>query len=130
MTAATKSLPKSILHNQSIYTNPPKTDLGCAKAPGLSDRNRPNIRNMGSVTIAQSRELSRQPKSDFFGRIGIIPSPMKKLLNRRRQSPGLNDRKRPHIVNIGSFAIVQPRGFRVAYLGVFLWEMVLNAIYL
>ena len=29
---------------------------------------------------------------------------------------------------MGSFAIVQPRGFGVAYLGVFSWEMVLLAI--
>ena len=28
---------------------------------------------------------------------------------------------------MGSFAIVQPRGFGVAYLGVFSWEMVLHA---
>ena len=52
---------------------------------------------------------------------------MKKLLNRRRQSPGVSDRKRPNINNMGSFTIVQPRALR-RYLGVFSWEMVLPAL--
>ena len=56
-----------------IYPNNLKNwDLGCAKAPGLIDHNRPNIRNMRSIIIDQSRELSRQPKSNSSGCLGII----------------------------------------------------------
>ncbi len=55
-----------------IYPNRLKDwNFDCVKAPGLSDRKRPNIRNMGSFTIAQAWELSRQSKSNFSSGLGI-----------------------------------------------------------
>ncbi len=57
-----------------IYSSKLKMrNLGCIKASGLIDRNRPNIRNMGSITIDQSRELSRRPKFSFRAWMSICP---------------------------------------------------------
>ena len=68
------SIPLSLegLEKEPLYPNHLKNwDFGCAKAPGLIDRKRPHISNIGSFTIDQSRELSRQPKSNSSGGLGI-----------------------------------------------------------
>ena len=60
----------------SLYPNNLKSrNFGCVKAPGLNDRKQSHISNIGSFTIVQSRELSRQPKSDFSSCLGIFASP-------------------------------------------------------
>ncbi len=51
-----------------IYTNNLKNEnFGCAKTPGLIDREQPHISNIGLLSIDQSREFSRQPKSNSSG---------------------------------------------------------------
>ena len=56
-----------------IYPNSLKNwNLGCAKAPGLNDRKSVNINNIDRLAIVQSRELSRQPKSNFLSCLGIL----------------------------------------------------------
>ncbi len=56
-----------------IYSSKLKMrNLGRVKASGLIDRNRPNIRNMRSITIDQSRELSRRPKFSFRAWMSIL----------------------------------------------------------
>ncbi len=75
-----EALPKAIAErldaeirlDEGIYPNNLNSrNFGCVKAPGLIDRKQPHISNIGSVTIDQSRELSRQPKSDFSSCLGI-----------------------------------------------------------
>src|SRR6476620_5567351 len=55
-----------------LYPNNLKNwNFGCAKTPGLTDHKRPHISNIGSFMIDQSREFSRQPKSNSSGCLGI-----------------------------------------------------------
>ncbi len=58
--------------SDSLYPNNLKNwNFGCVKAPGLNDRKQPHISNIGSFPVVQSRELSRQPKSDYSSCLGI-----------------------------------------------------------
>ena len=45
--------------------------FGCAKASGIDDRKSVHISNIDRLTIVDSRELSRGPKTNFSGNLGI-----------------------------------------------------------
>src|SRR3972149_4663876 len=56
----------------SLYPNNLKNWVfGCAKAPGIDDRKSVHISNIDRLTIVDSRELSRGPKPNFSGCLGI-----------------------------------------------------------
>ena len=66
-------LPVDFYFAKRIYPNNLKNwNFGCAKVPSLNDHKRPHISNIGSFMIVQSRELSRQPKSNSSGGLGIL----------------------------------------------------------
>ena len=63
---------KSICQELGIYPGlHQNSNLDSAKAPGLNDRKSPHISNIRRLAIAQPRELSRGPNSNFDAGQGI-----------------------------------------------------------
>src|SRR3990172_2336412 len=75
----------------SLYPNNLKNWVfGCAKAPGIDDRKSVHISNIDRLTIVDSRELSRGPKPNFSGCLGITGKSMGAAIDiHRALGPGL-----------------------------------------